>query len=29
MPDDINSLIWLTDIHLEFCSHRRRALRLS
>jgi predicted MPP superfamily phosphohydrolase len=24
MPDDINSLIWLTDIHLEFCSHRRR-----
>ncbi len=24
MADDINSLIWLTDIHLEFCSHRRR-----
>jgi predicted MPP superfamily phosphohydrolase len=24
MPDDINSLIWLTDIHLEFFSHRTR-----
>ena len=24
MPDDIKSLIWLTDPHLEFCSHRTR-----
>ena len=24
MPDDITSFIWLTDIHLEFCSHRKR-----
>jgi predicted MPP superfamily phosphohydrolase len=24
MPDDIKSLIWLTDLHLEFCSHQTR-----
>jgi predicted phosphodiesterase len=24
MPDDIKNLIWLTDIHLEFCSHQTR-----
>ena len=24
MPDDIKSLIWLTDPHLEFCSHLTR-----
>ena len=24
MPDDIKSLIWLTDPHLEFCSHQTR-----
>jgi predicted MPP superfamily phosphohydrolase len=24
MSDHINSLTWLTDLHLEFCSHRTR-----
>jgi hypothetical protein len=24
MPDDINGLIWLTDLHLEFCSYQMR-----
>ncbi len=24
MPEKITSLTWLTDIHLEFCSHRTR-----
>ena len=24
MSDHINSLTWLTDLHLEFCGHRTR-----
>jgi predicted MPP superfamily phosphohydrolase len=24
MPDDIQRMIWLTDLHLEFCSHQTR-----
>jgi hypothetical protein len=24
MPDDIKSLIWLTDLHIKFCGHQTR-----